>query len=315
MQRFGIILVIVIIAGVAGLVIVQQNSQKQEPTETGTSTAVTNFQECVDAGNPVMESFPRQCRSENGETFTEDIGNLDEIEDVRIDKPRPNQSVTSPVAITGSARGTWYNEAVFQVRVLDGNGSIIAQGYASTPMQWMTEDFVPFRTTLAYEQPTTTSGRIEILKANPSGRPENEQTLHYPIQFSELGADATTVDVYFGTTGAQNCTETQSVTRTVPQTQAVARTALEALIAGPVINSDEESALSSAINPGSEIRELSIEDGVARVNFGPTIARDLGGSCRVEAIRAQITDTLTQFDTVDTVEIAVEGETEGVLQP
>ena len=26
---------------------------------------VSNFQECVDAGNPVMESYPRQCR--NGE--------------------------------------------------------------------------------------------------------------------------------------------------------------------------------------------------------------------------------------------------------
>ncbi|HLC96580.1 MAG TPA: eight-cysteine-cluster domain-containing protein [Candidatus Nanoarchaeia archaeon] len=33
---------------------------------------ITNFEECVAAGNPVMESYPRQC-SANGQTFVEDI--------------------------------------------------------------------------------------------------------------------------------------------------------------------------------------------------------------------------------------------------
>lgn len=33
---------------------------------------VTNFEECVAAGNPVMESYPRQC-SHKGEIFTEEI--------------------------------------------------------------------------------------------------------------------------------------------------------------------------------------------------------------------------------------------------
>ena len=33
----------------------------------------TNFAECVALGNPLMESYPRQCRS-GDITFTEDIG-------------------------------------------------------------------------------------------------------------------------------------------------------------------------------------------------------------------------------------------------
>ncbi len=33
---------------------------------------VTNFEECVAAGNPVMESYPRQCRA-TGQTFVEII--------------------------------------------------------------------------------------------------------------------------------------------------------------------------------------------------------------------------------------------------
>ncbi len=39
---------------------------------------VTNFEECVAAGNPVMESFPRQCRTKDGRLFMEEVdGNQD----------------------------------------------------------------------------------------------------------------------------------------------------------------------------------------------------------------------------------------------
>lgn len=33
---------------------------------------ITNFEECAAAGNPIMESYPRQCRA-NGKTFVEEI--------------------------------------------------------------------------------------------------------------------------------------------------------------------------------------------------------------------------------------------------
>lgn len=36
------------------------------------SAAITNFDECAAAGNPVMESYPRQCMA-NGQNFVEDI--------------------------------------------------------------------------------------------------------------------------------------------------------------------------------------------------------------------------------------------------
>lgn len=36
---------------------------------------VTTFEECAAAGNPVMESYPRQCRSEDGRLFVEEIPN------------------------------------------------------------------------------------------------------------------------------------------------------------------------------------------------------------------------------------------------
>lgn len=36
------------------------------------SPEITSFDKCVTQGNPVMESYPRQCRA-NGKTFVEDI--------------------------------------------------------------------------------------------------------------------------------------------------------------------------------------------------------------------------------------------------
>jgi hypothetical protein len=33
---------------------------------------ITNFEECAAAGNPVMESYPRQCRAQDGRLFVED---------------------------------------------------------------------------------------------------------------------------------------------------------------------------------------------------------------------------------------------------
>lgn len=37
---------------------------------------VANFEECAAAGNPVMESYPRQCRTEDGRIFVEEISDV-----------------------------------------------------------------------------------------------------------------------------------------------------------------------------------------------------------------------------------------------
>jgi len=38
-----------------------------------TNDSITNFNECINAWNPVMESYPRQCRDSEWNTFTEKI--------------------------------------------------------------------------------------------------------------------------------------------------------------------------------------------------------------------------------------------------
>ena len=40
---------------------------------TTTNSPITNFEECIAAGNPAMESYPRQCRTGDGLHFVEEI--------------------------------------------------------------------------------------------------------------------------------------------------------------------------------------------------------------------------------------------------
>lgn len=65
-----IILLLLALAGIggAGYYVVQKNQDKDAGQSDQQKTAITNYDECVAAGNPVMDSFPEQC-SANGQTF------------------------------------------------------------------------------------------------------------------------------------------------------------------------------------------------------------------------------------------------------
>lgn len=145
---------------------------------------LSSFSECAEAGNPILESYPRQCKTPDGKAFKEDIGNELEKDDlIRISEPRPNTLVTSPLTVKGMARGNWFFEANFPVKLFDGNGEFLAQGIAQATSEWMTTEFVPFETTLSFIVPTTTSGTLLLSKDNPSGLPENTDALRVPLRF------------------------------------------------------------------------------------------------------------------------------------
>lgn len=149
--------------------------------------SATTFEECVAAGNPVMESYPRQCNTKDGKHFVEDIGNaLDKNDLIRITSPLPGNVVSSPVTITGEARGTWYFEASFPVFITDWDGKIIGQGIATAQSNWMTSEFVPFVATLTFDTAEISGqysdrGTLILKKDNPSGLPEHDDALEIPI--------------------------------------------------------------------------------------------------------------------------------------
>ncbi len=105
---------------------------------------------------------------------------------IEVDFPKPGDAVSSPLKVTGKARGNWYFEASFPVKLFDGNGKQIAVVPAQAKGEWMTTEFVPFEATLVFSQPGTASGTLVLKRDNPSGLPQNDASVSIPVRFSAV---------------------------------------------------------------------------------------------------------------------------------
>ena len=110
---------------------------------------------------------------------------------ITLTSPVPNGVISNPVMLSGQARGYWYFEATFPITITNWDGLIIGEGYATAEGDWMTEEFVPFTTSLEFENPYV-EGQPDFMKRgflilkndNPSGLPENQYALEIPIYFA-----------------------------------------------------------------------------------------------------------------------------------
>jgi hypothetical protein len=147
--------------------------------------AINDFDSCA-AVYPVMETYPEQCRTPDGRTFTKDIGNALEKQDlIKVSSPTPGTKISSPVSISGEARGYWFFEASFPIKVVDDNGNVLGSGIAQAQSDWMTKNFVPFSAQIEFQAPAsgTGKGKIILQKDNPSGLPQNDDQLIIPVNF------------------------------------------------------------------------------------------------------------------------------------
>ncbi len=104
--------------------------------------------------------------------------------EVKVDHPKPNALVASPLIVTGEARGTWFFEASLPLKLIDGEGNVIAEGPAQAQGEWMTEEFVPFAASLRFiRTPKTDTGTLIVAKDNPSGLPEHDKSIEIPVRF------------------------------------------------------------------------------------------------------------------------------------
>jgi hypothetical protein len=90
---------------------------------------------------------------------------------------------------------------------------------------------------------------------------------------------------------------------------------IEILLLGPS-EKDKEAGYYTSIPDGVKVNFIK-KDGISmKVDFSKDIEDGMGGSCRVASVRAQIVKTVLAFDeSIRSVIISVEGETEMALQP
>lgn len=141
-------------------------------------TFIVNFSQVKnDYGlEPIVTTIPHieEPQSTTTPIQTGDIKLIDFIADATI---------SSPLSIEGSARGTWFFEGSFPVKVLGENGVELGRGIAQAQGSWMTEDFVPFKASIVFTRPTSSTGSLVLMKDNPSGLVENDQQVVLPVKF------------------------------------------------------------------------------------------------------------------------------------
>lgn len=280
--------------------------------------AITSFEECAAAGNPVQESYPRRC-SADGTTFTENVtitppsGNQPPVAtsstNIRVSSPVPYQDVGLPIVIQGEARTF---EQSFAWRIRDEDRSILVEGHGMTNAPDVGQ-FGPFTVTASYPQPKGTHGTVEVFEYSAKDGSE-VWTVAIPVNFKSV--ESMNVNVFFSDRAkdpdGMQCETTYAFTRRVPKTTAVARTALIELLRGPM---GTEANATTHINSGTKLNSIRIENGTAYADFDHMLGVNVGGSCRVQAIRSQIENTLLQFPTVQNVIISIDGDSELILQP
>ncbi len=109
---------------------------------------------------------------------------IEEESTIAVVSPIKDSEISSPLSISGRAKGTWFFEGSFPVTLFDSNRNTIAEGHVTAQGEWMTEEFVPFLGTLQFNNFIKgSSGFLVLKKDNPSGLKEHDESIEIPIMF------------------------------------------------------------------------------------------------------------------------------------
>jgi hypothetical protein len=226
------------------------------------------------------------------------------------------QEVKSPLSIEGEAKGNWFFEASFPIKILDEQGNVLGNSFAAAQSDWMTEDFVPFKGEISFNSEKEQKGFLVLQKDNPSDLPEFDEEIIIPVFLKPT--EYIKIKVFFSNNNLDPeilCNKVFAAEREILKIEAIGAAAINELLNGPTETEKQEGFFTN-INFGVRLLGLDIDkDGVARVDFDQQLQAGVGGSCKVAAIRAQITETLKQFSTIKNVIISINGSTEDILQP
>jgi len=128
------------------------------------------------------------------------------------------------------------------------------------------------------------------------------------------------VNIYFNNSKLDpniSCNKVFPVTRKLilnDDFERTVRLVLEQLFFGPTQQEISDS-YSTSLPVNVKINKISFADGEIKVDFDNQLQAGIGGSCRVAAIRAQLTETLMDLPGVDSVILSINGSVNDILQP
>ncbi|RJQ13787.1 hypothetical protein C4553_02795 [Candidatus Parcubacteria bacterium] len=231
---------------------------------------------------------------------------------VTVDSPKPGETITSPVVIKGQAR-VFENNVSLRVKYADGRHILTDFTTALAPD---IGQFGPYETTLFLPKLDNQNVILEVYWGSPKDGSDLD-VVSIPLKVASL--ETTKVKVYFNNDRldpeAFDCIEVFPVTREMSKTQSVAELAVIELLKGPNTGERAQNYFTSIPAFAVRLNSLKIQKGTAFADFNEWLDYEVAGSCRVQAIRSQIEQTLKQFPSIRNVIISINGRIDDILQP
>lgn len=229
---------------------------------------------------------------------------------VTVESPRPNDKVTNPIIVKGQAR---VFENTFSYALKDTNGNKLYENFAMTDAP---DAGIFGNYTVKIPVPATAPKNLVVEVFEYSAKDGSVINLvRVPVTLATQ--ETSKIKVYLGYRGdhEQDCGDVMPSERIIYKTQEVAFLALSELLSGLTDKETSDGFFITSIPKGVRINSIRIQNGTAYADFNEALESGVAGSCKVQAIRAQITDTLKQFSSVKDVVISINGRTQDILQP
>ncbi len=211
------------------------------------------------------------------------------------------------ITVTGRAR---VFENSFTVQIKDSTGKIISIQEAVMTDAKDSGVFGNYSVKIPVPVGATSTLRVESLSYSAKGDGSFEG---YAFVQVKLMSQATTkVQVAF--TKGNDCETVVLYPRDVIKSTQPAYMSLVELLKGPT-SAEVDLGAQNSIPENVRINSIKIVGSTAYADFDQALQQDVAGSCRVTAIRSQITRTLKQFSSISNVVISINGKTDDILQP
>lgn len=228
-----------------------------------------------------------------------------------VQTPHAYEEISSPLRVKGRARGFWFFEASFPVRLVNENGKELAVAIATAKTDWMTTEFVDFEAELSFPTPAAEKGFIVFEKDNPSGLPENADELKIPVVFSRYARKTREVVLYYynpaldmGASGNILCSRKglAAVQRIISLTKTPIQDAVKLLLKGELSQNERGTGFTTEYPlEGFSLKSASLKDGTLTLEFSDPNNKTGGGACRTGILWFQIEATAKQFAGVQEV--------------
>jgi hypothetical protein len=168
-----------------------------------------NFDDCKNHGFPIIQTYPAQCTGPNGTIYFQDFADASSTatssnssatssatstatstlvykDQLVLGNLSENQVITSPLHIEGLAKGGWFFEGSFPIKIVDAKGKVLGMGPAQAITDWTSPGFVAFTADITFVRgmastTASTTAFVILSKDNPSGLAKNADSFKIKV--------------------------------------------------------------------------------------------------------------------------------------